>query len=76
MNDNSNPTPEQVKQIFKYTYLIYIKLKDSKTNEEFKNLVKECHELKNKYPFEMCDNFLLQICNVIDRDYKERVKVS
>lgn len=75
-NKVNRPDSEQVKLIFKYTYLIYTKYKDSKTDEDFQNLVKECHVLNKQYPFELCKNILLEICNVIDRDYKERVKVS
>ena len=73
---NNNPNSEQVKQIFKYTYLIYVKFKDAKTDQDFKNLVNECHELERQYPFELCEKILLEICQVIDRDYKNREKVS
>jgi hypothetical protein len=68
----NNPTPDQVKDIFKYTYLIYTKYKDSKTDQDFHNLLKECHELQAKYHFELCEKILLEVCEVIDRDYKSR----
>lgn len=70
----NNPTPKQVQEIYKYTYTIYTRFKDSNTDVQFQNLLKECHELQRQYPFEMCEQHLLQVCNVIDGNYKEVVK--
>ena len=70
---NNNPNSEQVKQIFKYTYLLYTKYKDSKTELDYQNLVKECHKLIKKYSFELCEGILLEICKVINKNYGEGV---
>ncbi|WP_313132614.1 hypothetical protein [Anaerocolumna sp.] len=72
-NIENNPTSEQVRLIFKHTYLLYTKFKDSKTEQDYQNLVKECHELQERFPFELCDRILLEICKVINKDYREGV---
>lgn len=69
----NNPDSEQVRLIFKYTYLLYTKFKDSKTEQDYQDLVKECHELNKRFPFELCESILLEICKVINKDYGEGV---
>lgn len=68
------PTPEQVRLIFKYTYMIYVKYKNSKSDQDFLNLVKACHELQRRFPFKLCEKVLLEICNIIEEEYKMRFK--
>lgn len=73
MSDTKNiPTSEQVRLIFKYTYIIYDKYKNSKSDQDFQSLVKACHELQRRFPFKMCEKILLEICNVIEEEYKKR----
>lgn len=67
-----NPTPKQVQEIYKYTYMIFTKYKDSDTDQDFRNLLNECHKLHEKYPFKICENQLMDVCNVIDGYYKRR----
>lgn len=73
MDDNvKTPTQEQVRLIFKYTYLIYTKYKGSTTNQEFESLRKECLELEKQYPFPLCHNILMDLLNIIEGHFKER----
>lgn len=66
---------EQVKNIFKDTYLFYLKYMDINTDLECLSMMKETNELYNKYPFEMTKTILLQICETIISYMKEREKV-
>lgn len=70
------PTPEQVRLIFKYTYMIYVKYKNSKSDQDFLNLVKLCHEIQRRFPFKLCEKVLLEICNIIEEEYKKRYKLE
>lgn len=74
--DKNVPTPEQVRLIFKYTYMIYVKYKSSKSDQDFLNLVKVCHELQRRFPFKLCEKVLLEICNIIEEEYKKRYKLE
>jgi len=71
---NNNPNSEQVRLIFKYTYLLYTKFKGSKTEQDYQNLVKECRELYKKLPFELCERILLEICKGLNKDCGKGVK--
>ncbi|GAA4294190.1 hypothetical protein GCM10023142_31010 [Anaerocolumna aminovalerica] len=66
------PTPEQIRLIFKYTYMIYDKYKNAKSDQDFQSLVKACHDLLRRLPFKLCEKILLEICNVIEKEYKNR----
>lgn len=61
------PTEEQVRLIFKETYNLYIKYKNCSKDEEFKSLLDVVHELSIKYPFELCENILCNLMNIISK---------
>ncbi|WP_313133754.1 hypothetical protein [Anaerocolumna sp.] len=72
-NINKNiPSSEQIRLIFKYTYVLYHKYRNSKTDQDFQNLVKACHELQRRFPFQLCEKILLEICNLIEKEYKSQ----
>lgn len=66
------PTPEQVKDIFRDTYLFYIKYINIHTDSECRSMMKESNELYNKYPFEITKSMLIQICETISNYAKRR----
>lgn len=71
MTKQNNPTAEDVKGIFCDVYKLYLKYKDSKSDEDFQALVKESHEIHKKYEFDMCKDMLMQVIEVIDNRAKE-----
>lgn len=73
MRENKQlPTPEEVKEIFKYTYLFYTKwiaVKDIVWDA----VLEEAREIEQKYPFDLCARILVGTLDVIDANYmKER----
>jgi hypothetical protein len=67
----SNPTPEQVKLIFKDTYNFYLKW--IAVNEvDWGMVISESHEIEAKYPFELNRKILVEIVAVIQADYMGR----
>lgn len=71
MSNNNTPNQEQVKLIFKETYLLYLDGVNSKLDEEFQRLIRKSHEIKTKYPFELCETIILKIWDVISDYSKE-----
>lgn len=69
---NNIPTPQQVKDIFKETYLFYLKYINSSTDKEFQDMLKESNDLYSKYPFDLCKSILIEVCNTIERYAKSR----
>jgi len=69
MRENKQlPTPEEVKEIFKYTYLFYTKWIAVKENE-WSQLMDEARELEQKYPYELCIEMLLKILDILEETY-------
>jgi hypothetical protein len=65
------PTPKEVQEIFKYTYLFYTKwiaVKEINWNEA----LDEARELESRYPFELCRMMLVEIVNIIEKTHMER----
>ena len=77
MEQTRNPTPDEVREIFNEVYnKFYRKYKQANTDEEFKLLIREANELDKKYPFDLCHHMLLDLINIIEKDYKERGKAN
>ena len=64
------PNKEQVKAIYRDTYMLYAKYNNVATTN-FRDFLKESHQLNKKYPFELCNHQLLDIANILDGYYKE-----
>lgn len=69
-NVKNNPTPEQVRLIFKDTYNFYLKWKDIDNDEDWNLLVEEEHELYRKYPFDLCKVNLKEFLIIIKKYYE------
>jgi hypothetical protein len=67
------PTPEQVKGIYKDTYLFFLKYINIKSDIEFEIMIQESKELYKKYPFELCKVKIIELCNIIDNYAKQRM---
>jgi hypothetical protein len=76
MEQNKVPTPEDVKQIYKYTYLLYEQYKDSQTEQDFISLRDATIELEKKYPFEYMQKMLIGITEVIEAQWQVRNKIG
>lgn len=73
MTEQRNPTQEEVRSIMNEVYNIWFtKYKNSETDEQFQNMVKDAHIILKKYPFELCEVMLLKLSNAIEAYYKER----
>ena len=60
-----NPSPKEVKDIYKYCYLFFEKYKDAKKESEFNAMLDEAKKLQALYPFKMCETMLFEIINTI-----------
>lgn len=67
-----NPTPAEVKEIFKYTYLLFDKYKDAKTDLDFENLINESRKTQAQYPFQMCEKIIIEILNTIEEYWRKQ----
>jgi hypothetical protein len=73
MREADNPTPKDVQEIFKFTYLFYTKwiaVKEPKWDE----LISESHSLEQKYPYDLCRTILVELVAALETDYMERSK--
>lgn len=68
------PSPEQMRLIFKDTYSFYLKWKDVQNGNDWFMVVDESHEIRDKYPFEICEDMLIKIMQVMEHDYAIRTK--
>lgn len=68
----NTPTPEQVKGIYKDTYIFFQRYSNLKTDIEAQMMIQESKELYNKYPFNLCKDILLEVCNIIGEYEKNR----
>lgn len=67
-----NPTPAEVKNIFKYTYLLFDKYKDAKTEQDFEMLVEEARKIQAQYPFQICEKIIVEVLSVIETYWREQ----
>ena len=65
------PNSEQVKLIFKETYLFYTKW-ISVTDPDWDRLMQEARELNEKYPYKLCQQILLELIDIVEDEYKRR----
>ena len=62
----NTPSPEQVKSIFRDTYLYYLKFINASTDSDPQVMVEEAKELYKKYPFQLCKDILMDVQIVIE----------
>jgi len=66
------PNDLTVKDIFRDTYLLYIKYKFIQTEPEFINLISDAREITKLYPYELCEKMLVDVIDVIDLGWRHR----
>lgn len=69
------PTPENIRLIFRDTYLLYTKFKDVQTKQDFQSLLDESHDLEKKYPFEVARKMIIDVVDVISLQWKGRNEI-
>lgn len=62
------PTPKEVQEIFKYTYLFYTKWIAVK-EIDWNQLLEDARELESQYPFDLCKKILVGLVNVLEQVY-------
>lgn len=71
MSGEKAPSQEDVRLIFKETYLLFLEAQEMKTDNDFQDLIRKSHDLKNKYPFKLCETIILELWNIVDGYSKE-----
>ncbi len=56
--------------IFKYTYMIYVKYKNAKSNQDFQSLVKGCHDLLRRLPLSCVKRFFWKSVMLLKKNIK------
>jgi hypothetical protein len=67
---NNIPTPLEVKNIFKDTYLYYLKFINSSSESDYQLMRDEGKALYEKYPFQLCKDILMDSQIVIEGSKK------
>ena len=62
----NTPSREQVKIIFKETYLYYLKLINASTALDYQAMRDKAKALYEKYPFQLCKDILMDVQIVIE----------
>lgn len=76
MNENEVfPNNEQVKDIFKFTYLFFQKWITVK-NVDWGALMADVRMLEKKYPFELCRKILVELVSIIETSYMGRSEID
>lgn len=75
-NKKKIPNHEEVKTIFKESYLLFEKHKVADSEEDFKRLTDEARLIYNKYDFDLCHEMIVGILSVIEEYWKERQEVA
>lgn len=69
---NEYPSIEQVKYIFNEVHNVWFKkYREAKTDEDFKNLIRDAHSIIEKYPFNLTEVMLLELIKAIECYVKE-----
>lgn len=71
-----NPTPEQVKEIYKYCYLFFTKHIKVDTDQEYYEMLTEAKQIRNKYPFKLCEDMIIENMEIINRYWMEKKEVE
>ncbi|PKM69160.1 MAG: hypothetical protein CVU95_00835 [Firmicutes bacterium HGW-Firmicutes-2] len=64
------PTVEQVKEIYKATYIFFDKYKDVEINWD--ELADEVTLLSNQYPFDLCTQILVHHVGLLENIYSDK----
>lgn len=60
-----------VRNIFKYVYLLYTKYKGIKLNDNWDELTKEANELYEKYKSQIAKEMIVSIMEQLEREARE-----
>ena len=72
--ERGTPSPEQIKDIFKYIYLWFEKYKDATTDDDFVNMIDEAKQIRDRYNFEFTEKLIVGLEEVIEEYHKERTR--
>ena len=73
-NDNRNPTHKEVQFIFKDTYNFYLKWVAVKEVVNWEDVLEDGRLIERQYPFELCRKILLELIDIIEKNYMERTQ--
>ena len=66
------PSPIQIKEIFKHTYLFFNKYKDSSSDQEFIDMVREGKKIRDRYNFKFTEDLIIGLEEIIEEYYRKR----
>lgn len=64
------PNQEQIRLIYKDTYNLYLKYKDSKEDNEWNRFIYETDKLYKKYPFNLCKVMVMELLDIVGQTNK------
>lgn len=68
--ERPTPSPSQIKEIFKFIYLWFEKYKDSSTDQDFIDMVREGKDIRDRYNFKFTEDLIIGLEEVIEEYYK------
>jgi hypothetical protein len=63
---------EEVRLIYKDTYNFYLKWKDISSPDDWDALMKDMHEIDQRYNCDLCRQILIELVKVIQDEFKRR----
>jgi len=70
--DKKIPSPVEVKDIFKYTYLFYTKWKDLSNPDDWVKVAQEMRDINQIYDCDLCQQILLELVKCIESEFKSK----
>lgn len=64
------PNQEQIRLIYKDTYNLYLKYKDSVEDNEWNRFIYETNKLYKKYPFDLCKVMVTELLDIVGQANK------
>lgn len=72
MNDYRIPNKDEIKQVFNEIHNVWLKkFWDAKSDEEFQQLLRDAHTIKERYPFLLTKSMLTELALIIELNAKE-----
>jgi hypothetical protein len=72
--ERGTPTPEQIKDIYKYTFIWFEKYKHANTDDDFVNMVNEAKDIRDMFNFKFTEDLIIGLEEVIEEYHKERAR--
>jgi hypothetical protein len=72
LNDYRNPNKEEIKQLFNEIHNVWLKkFWDAKSDEDFQQLLRDAHTIKERYPFHLTESMLTELALIIELNAEE-----